>query len=149
MNRLRANSMIFWLLMLCIGVQGIGSAVHRIGHGSHSLGYAKHDGQSGHSGQSEYSAHPGASPLAASTEQGLDEFGLVVVEGKSDKAANHGTELCLVCANLSAAKSLNPFVCWLADTNVCQHHRASNPVREIDRERQLFALARAPPAHLS
>ncbi len=149
MNRLRANPLIFWLLMLCIGVQGIGSAVHRIGHGPQGLRNTTHDAHSAHLSHSASAEHPGSSPLASSAEQWPGEFGQVVADNKSDKGVAHGTELCLVCANLSAAKSLNPFVSWLADTSVCQHHRESAPVREIDRERQLFALARAPPVDLS
>ncbi len=140
MIRLPRSPWIFWLLMLCIGAQGIGSAAHRIGHGGHNADRAA---------RSSLSVDAGTQ-LAIVASQHADaavELGKLSVQ--TDDGNTPKTELCLVCASLAAAKHLSAAPFWL----VYSAFTAPLAVADLHTigvgKSALFALARAPPSDLS
>ncbi len=138
MTRLRGNRLIFWLLMLCIGLQGIGSAVHRVSHESHVLGHPTRP-----------SAATALQHTACADHHSAVNFEPACADGKTDKAATPAAELCLVCASYSQAKAPSLPATWLAETSFQTHHGDGKTFCIIVAERLLFALPRAPPTDLS
>jgi hypothetical protein len=147
MIRLQRSPWIFWLLMLCIGAQGIGAAAHRIGHGSHNADRATRASLSADAASRPAVA---ASSLAVVASQRADAaVELSKLSAQTDDGNTQKTELCLVCANLAAAKHLSVAPFWLAYTAF----KAPLAVADLHPigvgKASLFALARAPPSDLS
>ncbi len=124
MSRLQRNRWIFWLLMFCIGAQGIGAAAHRIGHG----GYANNQ-------------------IALSSPDSNADIGKL--SAQIDEGTAQHSELCLVCASLAAAKHLNVAPFWLPYAAFTAQPANADLRPLLTSERLLFALARAPPSDLS
>jgi hypothetical protein len=124
MSRLQRSRWILWLLMFCIGAQGIGAATHRIGHGGHS-----------------------STSVALSSPDSKADVGKL--SAQIDEGTAQHTELCLVCASLAAAKHLNFAPFWLPYAAFTAHHADADRRPRLTSKRLLFALARAPPFDLS
>ena len=149
MTRLRSNPLLFWLLMLCLGLQGIGSAVHRISHNTPCDVHGARIGSQAATHNEPVQTAIAESAANSDADRAAKSSGQTSSLEKSDKGAAQTAELCLLCANLSAAKSLSPTFGWLANTTYREHRGEGYRFREINNERRLFAPARAPPIDLS
>lgn len=94
MNSLRRNPLIYWLLMLCISLQGLGLASHRVGHVIDEVV------RNGAAPAPALTPAPALLPLAASSTLAATP----TLDQDSGDAHPQTIDLCLFCANLAAVE---------------------------------------------